>query len=80
MAPLRKDSITAKLTSVEISRNKVISKIRYIVEQYLGISHLHGRANRARFTSIIKNKFEDWFRQVDFNVARGMKIISGATI
>ena len=27
------------------------SKIRYIVEQYFGISHLHDRANRARFTS-----------------------------
>ena len=36
---MRKDSTTAKLT--EIERNKSISKVRYIVEQYFGISHLH---------------------------------------
>jgi len=47
-----------------------------LVEQYFGISHLHGRANRARFTTIIKNKFDAWFRQAAFNVARGMKILS----
>jgi hypothetical protein len=50
------------------------------VEQYFGISHLHDRANRARFTTIVKNKFDTWFRQAAFNVARGMKIISRATI
>jgi len=73
---MRKNSTTAKLTGSEILRNKAISKIRYIVEQYVGISHLHDRANRARFTTIIKNKFDAWFRQAAFNVARGMKIIS----
>jgi IS5 family transposase len=77
---MRKNSTTAKLTELEIQRNKAISKIRYIVEQYFGISHLHGRANRARFTTIIKNQFDAWFRQAAFNVARGMKIISRATI
>jgi transposase, IS5 family len=75
-----KDSTNAKLTELEIQRNKAISKIRYIVEQYFGISHLHDRAKRARFTTIIKNKFDTWFRQAAFNVARGMKIISRATI
>jgi len=77
---MRKNSTTAKLTELEIQRNKAISKIRYIVEQYFGISHLHGRANRARFTTIIKNQFDGWFRQAAFNVVRGMKIISRATI
>jgi IS5 family transposase len=77
---MRKGSTTAKLTELEIQRNKAISKIRYIVEQYFGTSHLHGRANRARFTTIIKNQFDGWFRQAAFNVARGMKIISRATI
>ena len=52
------------------------SKIRYIVEQYFGISHLHDRANRARFTTIVKNKFDTWCRQAAFNVTRGMKILS----
>jgi hypothetical protein len=77
---MRKNSTTAKLTELEIQRNKAISKIRYIVEQYFGISHLHGRANRTRFTTIVKNKFDTWFRQAAFNVARGMKILSRMTV
>ena len=73
---MRKNSTTAKLTDSEILRSKGISKIRYIVEQYFGISHLQGRANRTRFTTIIKNQFDIWFRQAAFNVHRGMKIPS----
>ena len=49
---MSKDSTTAKLTEFEIERNKKISKVRYIVEQYFGISHLHDGAKRARFTDI----------------------------
>lgn len=73
---MRKDSTAAKLTDFEIQRNKLIAKIRYIVEQYFGISHLHDRAKRARFTTLIKNKFDAWFRQAAFNIARGMRILS----
>jgi hypothetical protein len=35
-----RDFTTAKFTELEILRNKAISKIRYIIEQYIGISHL----------------------------------------
>jgi IS5 family transposase len=49
---MRKDSIIAKLTAHEINRNKKISKVRYIVEQYFGLSHLHDGAKQARFTGI----------------------------
>jgi len=73
---MRKDSTTAKLTELEIQRNKAISKVRYIVEQYFGISHLYDRAKRARFTTIAKNKFDLWFRQAAFNVVRGMRILA----
>ena len=38
---MRKDTTTAKLTAIEIERNKQISKKCYIVEQYFGLSHLH---------------------------------------
>jgi len=38
---MRKDTTTAKLTEIEKERNKRISKKRYIVEQYFGLSHLH---------------------------------------
>jgi len=59
---MRKDSTTAKLTEAEIERNKSISKVHYIVEQYFGISHLHDESKRARFTTTAKNKFDGWCR------------------
>ena len=77
---MRKNSTTAKLTDYEINRNKSISKVRYIVEQYFGLSHLHDGANRARFTDITKNKFDAWYRQAAFNIARGLKILRVATV
>jgi IS5 family transposase len=41
---MRKDTKTAKITDIEIERNKKIAKKRYIVEQYFGLSHLHDGA------------------------------------
>ena len=77
---MRKDSTTAKLTEYEKERNKKLSKVRYIVEQYFGLSHLHDGAKRARFTDITKNKFDGWYRQAAFNIARGLKILRVATV
>jgi len=77
---MRKDSTTAKLTQVEIDRNKKISKTRYIVEQYFGISHLHDNAKRARFTTIAKNKLDCWMRQAAYNISKGLKILKVATV
>ena len=77
---MRKDSTTAKLTEFEIERNKKISKVRYIVEQYFGISHLHDGAKRARFTDINKNKFDVWYRQAAYNISRGLKILKLASV
>lgn len=76
---MRKDTTTAKLTETEIERNKQISKVRYIVEQYFGISHLHDGAKRARFTTIAKNKMDCWCRQAAFNITRGLKILRRST-
>jgi IS5 family transposase len=72
---MRKDSKTAKLTELEILRNKAISKFRYIVEQYFGISHLHDNGQRARFTKILKNNIDIMFRQFAFNLKKGAKIL-----
>lgn len=72
---MRKDTTTAKLTEYEKQRNKKISKKRYIVEQYFGLSHLHDRAKRARFTTIIKNIIDPMFRQAAFNITRGAKLL-----
>ena len=76
---MRKNTTTAKLTKLERQRNKKISKLRYIVEQYFGISHLHDGAKRARFTTITKNKMDCWYRQAAFNITRGLKILRLAT-
>jgi IS5 family transposase len=77
---MRKDSTTAKLTDLEIERNKKISKVRYIVEQYFGISHLKDNAKRARFPQIDKNRFDGWYRQVAYNISKGLKILKLATV
>ena len=77
---MRKDSTTAKLTEFEIERNKKISKVRYIVEQYFGISHLKDNAKRARFPEIAKNKFDCWYRQAAYNISKGLKILRVAAV
>jgi IS5 family transposase len=77
---MRKDSTTAKITEYEKERNTKISKVRYIVEQYFGISHLHDKAKRARFTTIPKNNFDAWCRQAAFNIRKGLKILKLATV
>ena len=38
---MRKATKNGKLTQYEKDRNKNISKKRYIVEQFFGITHLH---------------------------------------
>ena len=73
---MRKDTTTAKLTEVEIGRNKKISKKKYIVEQYFGLSHLHDGAYRARFTTIIKNLWDTMCRQMAVNIFRGSKLLT----
>jgi IS5 family transposase len=75
---MRKDTTTAKLTEYEIQRNQRISKKRYIVEQYFGLSHLQDKAKRARFTTIIKNTIDAMFRQFAFNLKKGATLV-GAT-
>jgi len=77
---MRKDTTTAKLTPYEIERNKKISKVRYVVEQYFGLSHLNDHAYRARFTKVVKNKFDCWYRQAAHNIQRGLKILKVATV
>ena len=72
---MRKDTTTAKLTEYEKERNKRISRKRYIVEQYFGLSHLHDKAKRARFTTIIKNIIDAMCRQAAFNITRGVKLL-----
>ncbi|MFC1822582.1 hypothetical protein ACFL9T_07730 [Thermodesulfobacteriota bacterium] len=73
---IRKDTKTAKITEIEVERNRKISKKRYIVEQYFGLSHLYDGACRARFTTIMKNIWDAMCRQMAFNLFRGSKILA----
>ena len=38
---MRKDERNARITDLEIERNKMISKVRYKIEQYFGVTALH---------------------------------------
>ena len=69
---MREGSRNRQITEVEKERNKSISKVRYIVEQYFGSSHLHDRGHRARFTTIVKNNIDIWIRQVAYNIRKGI--------
>jgi transposase, IS5 family len=75
---MRKATQGIELTDLEKARNKAIAKIRYIVEQYFGISHLHHHAHRARFTKMIRNAINALFRQMAFNLFRGTKVLKTA--
>ena len=75
---MRKATIGTELTEYEKERNKAISKVRYIVEQYFGLSHLYNKANRARFPRLIKNALDALFRQMAFNLSRASRILKPA--
>jgi IS5 family transposase len=51
---MRKEQKNAKLTDLEHDRNKKISKIRYKIEQYFGLTERHMGGGRARFTTLMK--------------------------
>lgn len=44
---MRKDERNAKIMDLEITRNKMISKVRYKIEQYFGVTALHQGASRT---------------------------------
>jgi IS5 family transposase len=75
---MRKATQGTELTDYEKARNKAISKVRYIVEQYFGISHLYHHAHRARFPKMIRNAINALFRQMAFNLFRGTKVLETA--
>ena len=75
---MRKAKTGSELTEYETERNKAISKIRYIVEQYCGLSHLQNKAYRARFPKLIKNAMDALFRQMAFNLSRASRILKPA--
>jgi IS5 family transposase len=67
---MRKNQINAALTEAEIQRNKGISKIRYKIEQYFGITHKYHGAGKARFTTIVKENWDHLCGAMAFNIKR----------
>jgi hypothetical protein len=61
--------------SLQNMKNKAISKVRYIVEQYFGLSHLYNKAYQARFSELLKNALDALFRQMAFNLFRASRIL-----
>jgi len=67
---MRKNQINASLTEEEIQRNKRISKVRYKIEQYFGITSKYHGAGKARFTTIIKEHWDHLSGAMAFNIKR----------
>jgi IS5 family transposase len=67
---MRKEQKNAKLTEREHDRNKTISKIRYKIEQYFGLTERHMGGGRARFTTLIKENWNRLSMVMAFNAKR----------
>jgi len=67
---MRKDHKNAKLTEWEHERNKMISKVRYKIEQYFGLTERHMGGGRARFTTLIKENWNRMGMVMAFNIKR----------
>ncbi len=67
---MRKNQINAELTENEIKRNKEISKVRYKIEQYFGITGKYHGAGKARFPSLVKEGWDHLCGAIAFNVKR----------
>jgi IS5 family transposase len=67
---MRKNQINAALTEHEIRRNTMISKVRYQIEQYFGLTDKYHGAGKARFTTIIKENWDHLCGAVAFDIKR----------
>jgi IS5 family transposase len=75
---MHKATTGTELTEYEKERNKAISKVRYIVERYFGLSHLYNKASRERFPKLITNALDALLRQMAFNLFRASRILKTA--
>jgi len=67
---MRKGQVNASLTRFEIERNKGISKIRYVIEQYFGLTEMNQGAGKARFTTLVKEGWNRLCQVMAFNIKR----------
>lgn len=69
---MRKNQVNTSLTEEEIKRNKKISKVRYKMEQYFGITSKYHGDGRAQFTTIIKEIWDHLSGAMAFNIKRAV--------
>jgi IS5 family transposase len=67
---MRKDFRDANLTELESPRNKGISKIRYKIKQYFGLTERQMGAGQARFTTLLKEHWNRPCQVTAFNTKR----------
>jgi IS5 family transposase len=67
---MRKGQVNASLTKHEIERNKGISRVRYVIEQYFGLTAKHQGAGRAWFTTLLKEGWNRLCQIMAFNIKR----------
>ena len=67
---MQKDYPNAKLTELEHERNRGISKIRYKIEQYFGLTECHMGGGKARFTTLMKEHWNRLCQVMAFNTKR----------
>jgi transposase, IS5 family len=67
---MRKEQKNAQLTELEHERNKKISKVRYKIEQYFGLTERHMGGGRARFTTLLKENWNRLSMVMAFNTKR----------
>lgn len=63
-----------KLTPEEKLRNKMLSKIRYIVERFFGITKLHYGMEKARYLGLSRNKMRVAMICMASNIKRGVNL------
>lgn len=69
---MRENQINTALAGYEIKRNKMISKVRYKIEQHFGITEKHHGADKARFTNTMKENWDYLSGAMAFNIKRAV--------
>jgi len=67
---MRKNQVNAMLTEYEIQRNKMLAKVRYIIEQYFGLTEKYQGAGHARFPTLLKEGWDHLCGAMAFNIKR----------
>ena len=60
------------LTDEQKQRNKILSRTRYIIERFFGVTKLHYGMGKARYLGLKRNKMRVAIICIAHNIKRGM--------